>query len=320
MKGGCAPQTSPYPPDLSWRDIKRRNDTGSSRIPSRLAHRARPIRQYRADAALSRLLPPSPATPGSGCLQLHPAAATARRWTVFHLHPQTAAPRGALEVSQIKDDDPAGQLAVRGDQQARYSFRMSGWSRPCARGGCAPARTAGSRSPGRWQTSPATETCPVPPPRDADDGGDPAPRPGPGSRRPQRLAGLVLEDDPPAEGRRRPFTCGQVSFFHTSMAPSSRSMARRAPIWHDQPRRRSRYQIPGDGVGHPEHPGDQVADAGQRPPLVLVHPAASGPASSTAPPSQLRLIQPDRAAWPLDASAAAPPARHAAATAAPTAH
>ena len=44
--------------------------------------------QYRADAALSRLLPPSPATPGSGCLQLHPTAATARRWTVSHLHPE----------------------------------------------------------------------------------------------------------------------------------------------------------------------------------------------------------------------------------------
>ncbi|MGH3171833.1 MAG: hypothetical protein ACRDN0_38980, partial [Trebonia sp.] len=57
-----------------------------SRIPSRLAHRARPIRQYRADATLSRLLPPFPAIPGSGCLQLRPAAATAGRWTVSHLH------------------------------------------------------------------------------------------------------------------------------------------------------------------------------------------------------------------------------------------
>ena len=86
MRGGCAPQTSPYPPGLSWRHLKRRNDTGSSRIPSRLAHRARPIRQCQADAALSRLLPPSPAIPGSGCLQLQPAAATASRWTVSHLH------------------------------------------------------------------------------------------------------------------------------------------------------------------------------------------------------------------------------------------
>ena len=78
--GGCAPPTSPYPPDLSWRTFKRRNSTGSLRIPSRLAHRAWPVWQYQTDATLSRLLPPSPATPGSGCLQLHPAAATAGKW------------------------------------------------------------------------------------------------------------------------------------------------------------------------------------------------------------------------------------------------
>jgi hypothetical protein len=76
---GCAPHTSPHPPGWSWRPMKRRNSTGSSRTPSRLAHRARPVRQSRADATLSRLLPPSPATPGSGCLQLHPTATTARR-------------------------------------------------------------------------------------------------------------------------------------------------------------------------------------------------------------------------------------------------
>ena len=29
---------------------------------------------------------PSPAIPGSGCIQLHPAAATARRWRSFTLH------------------------------------------------------------------------------------------------------------------------------------------------------------------------------------------------------------------------------------------
>jgi hypothetical protein len=77
--GGCAPRTSPHPPGWSWRCFKRRNDTGSLRIPSRLAHRARPIRQYRTVPTLSRLLPPSPATPGNGCLQLHPTATTARR-------------------------------------------------------------------------------------------------------------------------------------------------------------------------------------------------------------------------------------------------
>jgi hypothetical protein len=60
-------------------DLKRRYGTGSSRAPSRLAHRARPIRQYWTGPASSRLLPPSPASPGSGCRQLHPTATTARR-------------------------------------------------------------------------------------------------------------------------------------------------------------------------------------------------------------------------------------------------
>ena len=41
----CAPLTSPHPPGWSWRHLKRLYDTGSSRTPSRLAHRARPIRQ-----------------------------------------------------------------------------------------------------------------------------------------------------------------------------------------------------------------------------------------------------------------------------------
>jgi hypothetical protein len=60
---GCAPQPSPYPPDLSWRDVKRRNTTGFSRMPSRFAHRARPVRQYPADATSPGLLPPSPRSP-----------------------------------------------------------------------------------------------------------------------------------------------------------------------------------------------------------------------------------------------------------------
>src|SRR6266550_4340477 len=72
-----------------WRLFKRRNNTGFSRIPSRLAHRARPIRQSWYGATLSRLLPPSPPTRGSGCLQLHPAATTTGQWTVSHLHPDT---------------------------------------------------------------------------------------------------------------------------------------------------------------------------------------------------------------------------------------
>ncbi len=56
--------------------MKRLYNTGSSRTPSRLAHQARPIRQCWADLTLSRLLPPSPASPGSACRQLHRPSTT----------------------------------------------------------------------------------------------------------------------------------------------------------------------------------------------------------------------------------------------------
>src|SRR5215472_2071871 len=102
MRDGHAPQPSPYPPDLSWFHLKRRNDTGSSRMPSRPAHRARPIRQYRDDATLSRLLPPSPPIHGSGCLQLHPPL---RRLGDGGLSPPfgTTAPHGALPVLAVRE-------------------------------------------------------------------------------------------------------------------------------------------------------------------------------------------------------------------------
>src|SRR5215212_9601580 len=77
--GRYAPLSSPYPPGSSWSTIKRRYNTGSLRIPSRLAHQTRPIRQCWTVLTSSRLLPPSPAFPGSGCRQLHPTATTARR-------------------------------------------------------------------------------------------------------------------------------------------------------------------------------------------------------------------------------------------------
>jgi hypothetical protein len=63
------------------------------RTPSRLACRARAVWQYRPVPSLSGLLPPSSAPPGSGCPQLHRAAATAQRWA---FHPtRSMAPRGA---------------------------------------------------------------------------------------------------------------------------------------------------------------------------------------------------------------------------------
>jgi hypothetical protein len=40
-----APHSSPHPPGSSWLTMKRRDNTGSLRIPPRLAHQTRPIRQ-----------------------------------------------------------------------------------------------------------------------------------------------------------------------------------------------------------------------------------------------------------------------------------
>ena len=89
-------------------------------------------------------------------------------------------------------------------------------------------------------------TRPEPLPRTRTTGVSPRAAPRCGLRRPQRLAGLVLEADAGARWPPRPFTCGQVSAFHTATAPSSRSrrLAER-DLATDQPWRRSRYQVPG---------------------------------------------------------------------------
>jgi hypothetical protein len=122
----------------SWRDLKRRNDTGSSRIPSHLAHHARPVRQYRTDATLSRLLPPSPPIHGSGCLQLHPAATTAKQWTVSHLHmdisaswrtgtgrrPRSSGPaRGGTGTRSARSAETPGRCPPRGESSTRWRRR-----------------------------------------------------------------------------------------------------------------------------------------------------------------------------------------------------
>jgi hypothetical protein len=76
------------------RDLNARR--GFSRIPFRLAHRARPIRQCWAITALSRPLPPSPATPGSAASSFN---LPLRRQIDEGLSPPSGqtAPRGALE-------------------------------------------------------------------------------------------------------------------------------------------------------------------------------------------------------------------------------
>ena len=86
MKGGCAPPPSPDLPDSSWRLIKGLSHTGSSRTPLHPARRTRHLWQYCHVPALSGLLPPFPAPPGSGCPQLRRPAATGTAVKVSHLH------------------------------------------------------------------------------------------------------------------------------------------------------------------------------------------------------------------------------------------
>ena len=85
--GGCAPPPSPHPPDLGWSSFKRRNDTGSLRIPSRLAHRSGPSGS------------PEPARLCRGCfhpprhpqVRLPPASNPRLPWQgdkVSHVHPK----------------------------------------------------------------------------------------------------------------------------------------------------------------------------------------------------------------------------------------
>ena len=59
QQGRCAPQTSLNPPGWSWRALKRRNSTGSSRIPSRI--RAT-LRKALNDAIRRGLITTNPAT------------------------------------------------------------------------------------------------------------------------------------------------------------------------------------------------------------------------------------------------------------------
>src|SRR5262245_50048821 len=66
---GCAPHPAQIR-QVRAGDSFRGVNAGSSRTPLRLARRTRPIWQSWTVPALSRLLPPSPAPPGSGCRQL----------------------------------------------------------------------------------------------------------------------------------------------------------------------------------------------------------------------------------------------------------
>ena len=78
-RDGRALLTGPHPPGSGPARRLRSVNAGSSRTPSRLACRTRPVWQCRPVPALSGLLPPLRASPRSGCPQLRRPAATGRR-------------------------------------------------------------------------------------------------------------------------------------------------------------------------------------------------------------------------------------------------
>lgn len=90
---GCAPLPAQIHQVLSRCRIKGVSHAGSSRTPLRPACRTRTIWQYWHVPALSGLLLPSPASPGSGCPQLHRPAATGSTAKVSHLHSNHRASR-----------------------------------------------------------------------------------------------------------------------------------------------------------------------------------------------------------------------------------
>jgi integrase len=93
MKEQVRAAPGPDPPGSSRCRIKGPSRIGSSRTPLRPARRTQAIWQYRPVPALSGLLPPSPAPPGSGCPQLHRPAATRSAAKVSHLHSNHCASR-----------------------------------------------------------------------------------------------------------------------------------------------------------------------------------------------------------------------------------
>ncbi len=90
--------SSPDPPGSSWRRIKGMSHAGSSRTPLHSACRTQTIWQCWPVPALSGLLPPSPAPPGSGCPQLHRPAATGSAAKVSHLPSNHSASRRTHDV------------------------------------------------------------------------------------------------------------------------------------------------------------------------------------------------------------------------------
>jgi hypothetical protein len=174
--GGRARQTDPDPPGSSRLDAYGASRAGSSRAPSRLACRTRPVWQCQGVPSLSGLLPPSPASPGSGCPQLRPAAATARRPGSFTPARNTGA---SWRTNRSSNRRPGSSAAHRCSLACILRTRDSA---PSGAAHGSPAFTSASvpcsasRASNRWTPSPCRRlsrprTTTGPPPRPQVTGG-----------------------------------------------------------------------------------------------------------------------------------------------------
>ena len=97
-----------------WFRLEERSAAGSSRMPLRLASRARPIWQYWNDSSLSRTAPPTTPTPRqstvlqlpNACCDRHPAMAS-------HHRQGSRTPRGARSRRPTAGPAPAGRSGAR---------------------------------------------------------------------------------------------------------------------------------------------------------------------------------------------------------------
>ena len=165
---GCPPRSSPppqtstarvrtapgpYPPDSSrcrLRDV----NAGSSRTPLHLARRTRTIWQYWHVPALSGLLPPSPAPPGTRLPSATPPCCDRTAAKVSHLHSNNSASRRTRTWPKVnaRRNEPSVEgayAAVRRAGQSRHAATT-----PCHR--CCPRRRPSRRlarppSTRRWR-------------------------------------------------------------------------------------------------------------------------------------------------------------------------
>jgi hypothetical protein len=94
VRGAIRPMSARF--SGRWSRLEERSATGSSRMPLRLASRARPIWQYRNDSSLSRTAPPTTPTPRQPIVLQLPNACCDRHPTVASHHRQgSRTPRDA---------------------------------------------------------------------------------------------------------------------------------------------------------------------------------------------------------------------------------